>query len=264
MTLFACGECQTPHAKWTGRCIQCGKWNSVVEIEGRLTHKPGRATRLSDMEATADAARISTGVESLDVILGGGLAISSSVLIAGDPGAGKSTLMLDVASNLCMQSASVLYASSEETAESVASRAKRVGVHESLMLVSATDYDTLESEIAPFDFVVIDSLQMISVYADSPAGSLIQVREAASRLTSPTRKKRQTLLMVCHITKNRDFAGPKHLQHLVDTLLMFELDAKSDARKIYSFKNRFGATNKEAHFRMRDTGLIDLGVTNKE
>ena len=230
----------------------------------RLTISRRSATRLSDVTASAEVPRISTGMNNLDTILGGGLALSSSILIAGDPGAGKTTLMMLVASHLCESSDSVLYLSSEESIENVASRARRIGISESLSLLSASDYDTIESEISSYDFVFIDSLQMISVFPEMPVGSLVQVREATTRLASPHRKRRQTIVLICHITKGRSFAGPMHLQHLVDTTLMFELDHKTDNRRLYAYKNRHGATNKEAHFQMHGEGLSDVGLGDKE
>jgi DNA repair protein RadA/Sms len=269
-TVFTCNDCGGTSPKWLGRCPHCGAWNTLVESVAEATSKHrfqalARAqpvATLSEIEA-ADVARTPTGQEELDRVLGGGIVEGGVVLIGGDPGIGKSTLLLQAADTLAAQ-VPVLYVTGEESGAQVALRARRLGLDGSKVRVFAEI--NLEKIVAALDaerpgFCVIDSIQ--TLYSDqltSAPGSVAQVRECAAHLTRHAKASGTTIVLVGHVTKEGALAGPRVLEHIVDTVLYFEGDTHSSFRLVRAIKNRFGAVNEIGVFAMTERGL--KGVAN--
>ena len=270
---YTCTECGGISSKWAGKCPACGQWNTLVEtvIESSAnrfsTNRQGIAQTapvlsLADIDAI-DVPRFESGINEFDRVLGGGLVSGGVVLIGGDPGIGKSTLLLQTLVNLA-QHKNVLYVSGEESGAQVALRAKRLGLTAQNLQLQAEiqlekiigTLDKLKPEVA-----VIDSIQ--TIYSDaltSAPGSVAQVRECAAQLTRFAKQSGTTIIMVGHVTKEGALAGPRVLEHIVDTVLYFEGDAHSSFRLIRAFKNRFGAVNELGVFAMTEKGL--KGVSN--
>jgi len=273
-TVFTCSECGGTNAKWLGKCPSCNAWNTLEETRAEAPSKNRMqalarglnaaqpVTTLSDIEA-ADVARTPTGLEELDRVLGGGIVSGGVVLIGGDPGIGKSTLLLQALDALSRQM-KVLYVTGEESGAQVALRAQRLGLDGSKVRVQAEIQ--LENIIATMEaeqpsFCVIDSIQ--TVFSDqltSAPGSVAQVRECAAHLTRVAKSSGCTTVLVGHVTKDGTLAGPRVLEHIVDTVLYFEGDTHSSFRLVRAIKNRFGAVNEIGVFAMTDKGL--KGVTN--
>lgn len=266
-TAYICTECGGQSSKWQGQCPSCGKWNTLVESVldqagansrfASLAGGPGRIQRLSEIDPR-EAPRVSTGIEELDRVLGGGLVPGMVTLIGGDPGIGKSTLLLQALSNL-VAGRKVLYVSGEESAEQIALRARRLQLEAGEMPLLA---EISLEKILPVlrddkpDVVVIDSIQ--TLYSDtlqSAPGSVAQVRECAAQLTRHAKASGLVMIMVGHVTKDGALAGPRVLEHIVDTVLYFEGDTHSSFRLVRAFKNRFGAVNELGVFAMTDKGL---------
>lgn len=270
--IFTCNACGGTTLQWMGKCPNCGEWNTLEEtIPQTNTISKNRfagltqaspVTTLSDIKAT-DVARTPCGIDELDRVLGGGLVAGGVILIGGDPGIGKSTLLLQATDTLSRQCAA-LYISGEESGAQIALRAQRLGLHQSgLRLQAETQLEkilfTLEQEKP--DIVVIDSIQ--TIYSDqltSAPGSVAQVRECAAQLTRIAKSKGITMILVGHVTKEGALAGPRVLEHMVDTVLYFEGDTHSTFRLIRAVKNRFGAVNEIGVFAMTEKGL--KGVSN--
>ncbi|MCG8991202.1 DNA repair protein RadA [Laribacter hongkongensis] len=270
-TVYVCSDCGTQSPKWQGQCPGCGAWNTLVETVVEPTKAGGRFESLSvtstvqtlaDVEAV-EAPRAPTGIDELDRVLGGGLVRGAVVLIGGDPGIGKSTLLLQALATIG-SSRKVLYVTGEESAAQVALRASRLAVDaRSVRLLAEIRLDqilaTLRHE-AP-EVAVIDSIQ--TMYTDalqSAPGSVAQVRECAAQLTRVAKQTGITIVMVGHVTKEGALAGPRVLEHIVDSVLYFEGDTHSSFRMIRAIKNRFGAVNELGVFAMTDRGL--RGVSN--
>ncbi|MGE5451203.1 MAG: DNA repair protein RadA [Acidobacteriota bacterium] len=274
-TVYTCSECGGISPKWLGKCPHCNAWNTLEETRVEPTVVKNRmqalsrglnaaqpVTTLADIEA-ADVARTPTSLEELDRVLGGGIVAGGVVLIGGDPGIGKSTLLLQALDALSTQMP-VLYVTGEESGAQVALRARRLGLDGSRVRVQAEIQ--LENIIATLDaerpaFCVIDSIQ--TVFSDqltSAPGSVAQVRECAAHLTRVAKSSGCTMVLVGHVTKEGALAGPRVLEHIVDTVLYFEGDTHSSFRLIRAIKNRFGAVNEIGVFAMTDKGL--KGVTN--
>jgi len=266
-TAYICTECGGQSSKWQGQCPSCGKWNTLVEsvLEqasansrfASLAGGPGRIQRLSEIDPR-EAPRVPTGIDELDRVLGGGLVPGMVTLIGGDPGIGKSTLLLQALSNL-VAGRKVLYVSGEESAEQIALRARRLQLEAGEMPLLA---EISLEKILPVlrddkpDVVVIDSIQ--TLYSDtlqSAPGSVAQVRECAAQLTRHAKASGLVMIMVGHVTKDGALAGPRVLEHIVDTVLYFEGDTHSSFRLVRAFKNRFGAVNELGVFAMTDKGL---------
>lgn len=273
-SIYVCSDCGGTSPKWLGKCPNCGAWNTLVESveEGAAKNRFGTPTRglvapqpvtaLADIEAS-DVDRQSTGIEELDRVLGGGIVAGGVVLIGGDPGIGKSTLLLQALDSLAKTMAT-LYVTGEESGAQVALRSRRLGLGASPVRVLAEIQ--LEKIAAAIEteqpaVCVIDSIQ--TVYSDqlsSAPGSVAQVRECAAQLTRIAKSSGTTIVLVGHVTKEGALAGPRVLEHIVDTVLYFEGDTHSSFRLMRAIKNRFGAVNEIGVFAMTEKGL--KGVSN--
>lgn len=275
---YSCQNCGSVHFKWAGKCPDCGAWNSMVEEfeDGGNSH----FSRISDDKKSAkndqhkielvglngdakDFPRVESGIKELDRVLGGGLVQGSVVLIGGDPGIGKSTLLLQTADALAKKQNRVIYISGEESVDQVRLRAKRLGtVEESIQLGATTNVAEIINSIKPENkptIAIIDSIQTMFVEELSSApGTVSQVRAAAGELTIFAKKNNITLLIVSHVTKDGQIAGPKVLEHMVDTVLYFEGEKDLHFRILRAIKNRFGAANEIGVFEMNDIGLNEV------
>ena len=272
-TNYTCTECGGVANKWTGQCPACGQWNTLVEtiiesvgnrfsIQHQGLAQTAPVVSLSDIDAI-DIPRFGTGIEEFDRVLGGGLVAGGVVLIGGDPGIGKSTLLLQALANLSRVK-KVLYVSGEESGAQIAMRGKRLAVDaKDLKLQAEIQLEKILSTLVEHkpEVVVIDSIQ--TVYSDalsSAPGSVAQVRECAAQLTRVAKQTGITIIMVGHVTKEGALAGPRVLEHIVDTVLYFEGDTHSSFRLVRAVKNRFGAVNELGVFAMTEKGL--KGVSN--
>jgi len=265
--IFACQKCGHQSAKWLGKCPDCGSWNSMVEelaVRGggvapqTETAKPIRMSQVArDVEQ-----RQSCGISELDRVLGGGLVSGSMVLIGGDPGIGKSTLLLQASAYLSRNAGSVLYVSAEESAQQIKLRAMRMGIDaDELYLLAETGIERIIAQIQHLKpcAVIVDSIQTVFTGAiESAPGSVSQVRESAGRLMLTAKGSGIPIFLVGHVTKDGSLAGPRVLEHLVDTVLYFEGDAGHAFRILRAVKNRFGSTNEIGVFEMKDTGLSEV------
>ena len=271
-TAFFCQNCGYESAKWQGQCPACHEWNTfteepVAKITGSAAVKKAaaeiRPVRLSEIQ-TDESQRISSGMEELDRVLGGGIVAGSLMLVGGDPGIGKSTLLLQVCHNLTGTGHKVLYVSGEESAQQIKLRAKRIGdFRDDLMLLCETNLELVRSVIEKTrpEIVVIDSIQTMYHEAVSAApGSVSQVREATNVLMQIAKGMGISIFLVGHVTKEGVVAGPRVLEHMVDTVLYFEGDRYASYRILRGVKNRFGSTNEIGVFEMRQSGLRE--VTN--
>lgn len=270
-TLFVCSQCGYESGRWLGKCPGCGAWNSLFEqaapeILPEKAHKraPGsgaKAVPLSEIDE-AEQPRVVTGIGELDRVLGGGIVEGSAVLAAGDPGIGKSTLLLQACGALAEKGAKVLYVTGEESARQIALRAKRLGVNEkNLYVLAETAVDNIEARIRETDpdFTVVDSIQTVyrPEIASAP-GSVSQVRESASSLIRLAKEGCGSLFLVGHVTKEGAVAGPRVLEHMVDAVLTFEGDTRHEWRILRAAKNRFGSVNEIGVFEMRDSGMVEV------
>jgi len=266
-TVFVCQSCGYRASGWLGRCPECGAWSSLVEEPVVAARgKGGRAAasplvRLDRVESEA-VLRSSSGIASLDRVLGGGIVAGGAVLLAGEPGIGKSTLSLQLAAAASADERGVVYVSAEESPRQLRLRAERLGV--AAAGVEVLGDAELEGVLAAIDargpgIVLVDSIQALrSGELDSPPGSIGQVRHAAHRLVEDAKAADRALFLVGHVTKEGTIAGPKALEHLVDTVLTFEGERESDFRLLRASKNRFGPTGELALFEMRDSGLVPV------
>ncbi len=272
-TAYVCTECGASSPKWQGQCPGCAQWNtlveSVVEASGPSTNRyaalaaSGKLQRLGEIDPREEP-RQPTGIEEFDRVLGGGLVQGGVVLIGGDPGIGKSTLLLQALARLAEVGQPVLYVSGEESGEQVALRARRLQVEAGqLQLLAEISLEKILATLASEKpaVAVIDSIQTIySEALQSAPGSVAQVRECAAQLTRVAKQSGTCVILVGHVTKEGALAGPRVLEHIVDTVLYFEGDTHSSFRLIRAFKNRFGAVNELGVFAMTDKGL--RGVSN--
>ena len=266
-TVFACQSCGSASPKWLGRCPDCGEWNSFVEEvrAAAVRAAPGAASpqAVSIGEIGLEQRpRLATGLPGFDRVLGGGLVPGSVVLLGGEPGIGKSTLLLQAGRGLAVQSRDVLYASAEESAPQVRLRGGRLGIHEEKLLVLAeTDVSRIiaEAEARSPAVVVIDSVQAVREPSlTSAPGTVSQVRAAASELTRYAKSRGVPVLLVGHVTKDGSLAGPKSLEHLVDAVVSIEGDRGSSRRLLRATKNRFGPVDEIALYEMTGEGLSEL------
>ena len=268
-TVYICSECGYESPKWSGKCMGCGAWNTMEE-DVRLPQKSAvtasrpihsfYARPLSEIDAD-DEHRIVTGISELDRVLGGGIVKGSVVLISGDPGIGKSTILLQVCSAL-QRGLNILYVSGEESAIQIKLRAKRIGLHSGqVSIMTETDVQAVCEYInsAKPDLVIIDSIQTMqhSDISSSP-GSIVQVRESANLLLRTGKSLDIPIFIVGHVNKGGDIAGPKVMEHIVDTVLYFEGERNQPYRILRAVKNRFGSTNEIGVFEMTEAGLREV------
>jgi len=263
---FVCRECGASHYQWAGQCLECKAWNTLEEIVvSQVTSS--RPESLKDLPAskvqnlseitTENNTRLTTGLSELDRTLGGGLVDGSVVLIGGDPGIGKSTLILQALAAI-NRSNTTLYVSGEESAEQVSERAIRLGIKADILFISETHLEKilkLSKEVQP-KVIVIDSIQtMVTDLSTSAPGSVSQVRDCAAQLTQYTKQTHTILILIGHVTKGGALAGPRILEHMVDTVLYFEGDAGGRYRVIRAVKNRYGSVNEISVFAMSGKGF---------
>lgn len=270
-SVFVCQQCGNEFSKWQGKCNFCGEWNSLVETvnENRKLSKSNkiRSTSTSDLKPTKlldikllKIDRLQTKISELDRVLGGGLVSGQVVLIAGEPGIGKSTLLMQLSNNL----KNVLYVSGEESGSQVALRARRLGVKETaIQFLESTDCDDIISSLSNLkekpSCIIIDSIQTMTTQdLTGLAGSVGQVRETASRFLKYAKSNNIPLIIVGHVTKEGTVAGPSVLAHIVDTILWFEGEKTSNLRLLRSVKNRFGSTDEVGIFQMEEKGLTSV------
>ena len=266
-TVFICQGCGARYPKWMGRCSACGEWNTLVEeIEeevspGGLVFAPTEPVLYKDVQ-DIPRRRIAVGIEDFNKVLGGGLVSGSVVLLGGEPGIGKSTLLLQVARDMAGEEAAVLYVSGEESLEQIKLRGDRLGVRDGrLFLLAETNLERILSQaerLAP-RILIVDSIQTV-FSSDLPGapGSVGQVRECAARLTFFGKKAGVSIFLVGHVTKEGAIAGPRVLEHIVDTVLYFEGEKGHPYRILKAVKNRFGSTNEIGVFEMRAEGLTEV------
>lgn len=269
-TVFICSNCGAEFPKWQGKCTACGSWSTLVEEKvqtSAVTGKPVKKTistnnplLLKDVQVVTNH-RIQTNFEELNRVLGGGLVSDSAVLIGGDPGIGKSTLLLQICESLSKEG-HILYVTGEESASQIKMRAERIDINlASAYVLAENDLDIITSKIDELKpkVIIIDSIQTVySPEITSAAGSVSQVREATSILTRIAKKNNAAIFIIGHVTKEGTIAGPRVLEHLVDTVLYFEGDRYESFRILRAVKNRFGSTNEIGIFEMNDTGFKEV------
>ena len=269
-TKFVCQECGASYPKWSGKCENCGRWNTLVEQVSESSgkdaiSKSAKTGRILDVQnlneiiSEKKQERISSGIKDLDTVLGGGILPAGVLLIAGQPGIGKSTLLMQISSFIA-SSRPVLYVSGEESAEQVALRAQRLGASGSnkLKFASSTSADDISATIREgnFDLVIIDSIQTLAMEEISSApGTVSQITNSSNLIIRAAKKSGTAVVLVGHITKEGSIAGPKTLEHLVDVVLNFEGDRYGGFKVVRAVKNRYGSTSEAAIFEMVDNGL---------
>ena len=264
-SVFFCGECGYESTKWLGKCPACGSWNTMLE-QKKISSVPSinnltyaHAIPLADVTTTASG-RVSSGIGELDRVLGGGIVPGSVTLLGGDPGIGKSTLLMQTAAELTKQG-TVLYVTGEESASQLKLRAERLGVGGDMLILAENDLSAIESEVERVKpaYVMIDSIQtMYSADCSGANGSTSQIREATSLITRMAKRTGAATFIVGHVTKDGAIAGPRILEHMVDTVLYFEGDRQDSFRLLRSVKNRFGSTDEIGVFEMRSTGMAEI------
>ncbi len=270
-TVFVCNQCGYESAKWYGKCPSCGEWDSLNEEQvitapsskasrNRIISGGGLALPLSKIDSSIEL-RYDTGMKELNRVLGGGLVKGSLVLLSGDPGIGKSTILLQICESIS-KGFSILYVSGEESAYQIKMRAKRLGVtSESLQIMTETDAEIICEYIRTEkpDIVMIDSVQTMSINdVNSTAGSITQVRECTNLFMRTAKQNDISIILVGHVNKDGNIAGPKVLEHIVDTVLYFEGERNLTYRILRAAKNRFGSTNEIGVFEMTNKGLIEI------
>lgn len=271
--LFYCKECGTEVFKWQGQCPGCGEWNTLVEApsERRSAGRGNRAVSPAGAKAEPakmreirieDEPRMMTGIGELDRVLGGGIVAGSLVLVGGDPGIGKSTLLLQMCRELSGQGEKVLYVSGEESLKQIKLRGDRIGeFSDSIYLLSETGISRIDEAVMKLQpaVVIVDSIQtMYDENVDAAPGSMSQVREITSILLRIAKSRNISIFIVGHVTKEGNVAGPRMLEHMVDTVLYFEGDSAASYRILRGVKNRFGSTNEIGVFEMKGKGLVEV------
>ncbi|MGB2787116.1 MAG: DNA repair protein RadA [Candidatus Saccharimonadaceae bacterium] len=266
---FVCQNCGATYPKWTGRCENCDQWNTLVEqvvdqgksavSRGSSSGKVLSALSINSINSEDHASRMATGFEDLDMVLGGGILPGGVILLAGQPGIGKSTLLLQVA-HFISQSTPVLYASGEESASQVKLRARRLGASsaDNLQFVASTSADDIAATIrsGQYKLVIIDSIQTLSLNdITSAPGTVSQITNSSNVIIRAAKESGAAVILVGHVTKEGSIAGPKVLEHLVDVVLNFEGDRYGGFKVVRAMKNRYGSTNEAAIFEMVESGL---------
>ena len=261
---YVCSNCGATSLSWTGRCQSCGEWNTLQEqldVAAALSNEPSKILQpktIKKVTAEADKGRLSTGISDVDLVIGGGFVPGSVTLIAGQPGIGKSTILLQIAS-MVSKNKKVLYVSGEESERQIALRAERLKVSSTpLDLATSTNTNDIASTIVhgKYDLVVVDSIQTVTCQEiSSAAGSVSQITNSAQMLTAAAKQTNTALILVGHVTKEGSIAGPKVLEHAVDVVLQLEGDRYGGFKLLRGVKNRFGSTNETGIFEMGDVGL---------
>ena len=268
ITIFVCNECGYESAKWMGKCPACNSWNTFFEEKistkvesGKREKKIQEAPKPLNSFVGQDAQRTSTGYAELDRVLGGGLVKGSLVLVGGEPGIGKSTLILQLCDKVKGEG-KVLYVSGEESAEQIKLRADRLNIkNDDILFLGETDIDIIDQNIEELNpkLVIIDSMQtMYSEEISSAPGSVSQVREITSRIMKICKSRKITTIIIGHVTKDGNIAGPRVLEHMVDTVLYIEGERYFSYRMIRGVKNRFGSTNEVGMFEMQEKGMVEI------
>ena len=271
-TVFVCNSCGYESGKLLGKCPACNEWNTFFEEKvqiksgtSKIQKEVSKPVKLIEVEKK-ETSRIKTGIGELDRVLGGGFVNASLTLLGGEPGIGKSTLILQICDKIKIDGP-ILYVSGEESAEQIKLRADRLNIkNDKLMFLSETDIDNVENVIDNMKpaFLIIDSIQtMYSEEITSAAGSVSQVREITARVMKISKQKEITTIIIGHVTKDGNIAGPRVLEHMVDTVLYFEGERYNSYRLVRAVKNRFGSTNELGVFEMRDLGLVELENPSK-
>ncbi len=277
-TVFVCQECGYETSKWMGQCI-CGAWNSFVEERvidgtgdprrrtGNINSKINKASKLADVTENTQA-RIKTGINELDRVLGGGIVKSSLTLISGEPGIGKSTLLMQTADNISKSDKRVLYVSGEESQMQLKMRADRIcdGISDNFMVLAETNIENIFecANAMKAEFMIVDSIQTIySSVFDTAAGSVSQVRACGNELMRLAKSHGIAIFIVAHVTKNGELAGPKIVEHLVDCVLHFAGERNQELRILRAYKNRFGTTSEIGAFEMTQDGLKQIENLSK-
>lgn len=267
-SIFVCNECGYESAKWMGKCPACNSWNTFFEEKistkvesGKREKKIQEAPKPLNTYVGQDAQRTSTGYAELDRVLGGGLVKGSLVLVGGEPGIGKSTLILQLCDKVKGEG-KVLYVSGEESAEQIKLRADRLNIkNDDILFLGETDIDIIDQNIEELNpkLVIIDSMQtMYSEEISSAPGSVSQVREITSRIMKICKSRKITTIIIGHVTKDGNIAGPRVLEHMVDTVLYIEGERYFSYRMIRGVKNRFGSTNEVGMFEMQEKGMVEI------
>ncbi len=270
---FVCKECGYESLKWLGKCPECGSWNSFKEFnpnlkKNKITDFTSEVKKLNEISYNDKENRIITGISEFDRIMGGGVVFGSVVLVGGEPGVGKSTLMLQIAEkiastkNVAAENYKVLYVSAEESLQQIKLRSERLNIkNNNIFVISETSLENIVKvieEIFP-DVVIIDSIQTInSDFISNPQGSVAQIRGITAEVIKLAKTKNITVFILGHITKEGDIAGPKLLEHMVDTVLYFESDTTQNYRILRVYKNRFGSTSEIGIFQMNYNGLKEV------
>jgi DNA repair protein RadA/Sms len=271
-TVYVCQSCGHRSPRWLGRCPGCDAWNTLieeVEVRSKRPAKAGAAEvrRLAEVDAGQGPGRLSTRIGELDRVLGGGLVAGSTVLLGGDPGIGKSTLALQMAAGIAASGVRALYVCGEEAPAQIRARADRLGLAAGeLLVLAATDTDSVRAALAETSpaLAVIDSIQTVFTSAvESAPGSVSQLREASAELISAARERDTAMVLIGHVTKEGFLAGPRVLEHAVDTVLYFEGDRDHAFRILRAVKNRFGPANEIGVFEMRSDGLAEVDDPSK-
>ena len=274
-TIFFCSECGNESSKWTGRCLACGAWNTMIEQKipktsasiksTQITAEESKPKKLSEIEIIDDE-RTSTGISEFDRVLGGGIVKGSLILLGGDPGIGKSTLLLLMCQSIKSDS-TILYASGEESQKQIKLRAERLKVNNpNILFLSETNMTAIENNIVNTkpDLLIIDSVQTVFCpEIDSTPGSVTQIREVTMNLIKIAKKNNISVFLVGHVTKEGAIAGPKILEHMVDCVLYFEGESHQFHRILRGVKNRFGSTNEIGVFEMCSDGLQEVDNPSK-
>lgn len=266
---FSCTNCGSVLSKWVGQCSECGAWGTVEEEVVNASKiqisKAGNAQMLEQLDAqVSEKSRTPTSIEELNRVLGGGLVAASAILIGGDPGIGKSTLLLQLAASLTSEGVNCLYITGEESTEQIKLRAQRLEIKDNrAQILASTNVEdilaTIDANKKDIRLVVIDSIQ--TVYTgelSSSPGTVSQIRASAHELINYAKQNNIIMLIACHVTKEGQLAGPKVLEHMVDTVLYFEGDRNNHFRILRSIKNRFGGVNEIGVFEMTSTGLAEV------
>ncbi|MDP2172524.1 MAG: DNA repair protein RadA [Candidatus Cloacimonadaceae bacterium] len=272
--VFFCSDCGFETSKWSGKCPSCGSWSTLKEST-RTTGKAGKAAsvesrknppqRIVDLKYT-EVQRLATGIDEFDLVIGGGIVSGMLILIGGEPGIGKSTLMLQISQWLGEKQKKILYASGEESMEQIRLRSTRLGVSSEniwLLCTNSTEQIIEVVEENPPDILIVDSIQSISIASmDSIPGSITQLRESCNRLMRVAKTMNLPIFLVGHVTKEGIVAGPKIIEHMVDTVLYFEGELRGHYKILRAVKNRFGSTNEIGIFEMTNLGLVQVPNPN--